>query len=133
MNYIQVQNQKIYLKQSYESQEQAFDDLLNRKASEVLQPIPNLSQYKSGLFPHFAVLEVTSVRDASRRVQDQDITESHSLSLVLTDGLSEIRAFEYSHWDFYVSLNSKVLLIPPIEVKSSVFLLSHKNIMLLTG
>ena len=133
MNYILVQNQKIWLKESYESQEQAFDQLLKRKISEVLRPIAELPAFKSGLFPNFAILEVVSVRDAGRRVQDQSINETHSLSLILTDGLTEIPAFEYTHWDFYVSIGSKVLLVPPIEVKLGVFLLSHKNIMLLTG
>ena len=130
MDYVTVNDKRILLKRKFNTEKDAYQALLFEDLAEVYAGCNDIKNDKN-IIEDYCVFEVVSIRDIGQK-KDKD-SKSHSyMLLVLCDGNSEVQAFEYSPWGLDINTGSRVMLIPPFEMRRKVLLLNSYNIMLLT-
>ena len=132
MNFIKIHNSLIPLKRPFATESEAYTSLLTANLSDLTSGSKALQDTSSGTITSTSLCEVLSSTDIGKR-QGDDPSSSHALLLLLTDGACEFQAFEYSSWDTPIPVGSRVLLLPPYEVRRKVLLLAACNILVLTS
>jgi RecQ mediated genome instability protein len=131
MDHVCINGAKIELKKLYDSENDAYKALLTQELASVYSGCEEFKELDDRVIESYAVTEVESVKDIGKRQGDPEST-SRAYMLVLSDGHTEVQAFEYNPWDFSLTNGCRVLLIPPFRIKRNVLLLNPSNILLLT-
>ena len=132
MDYLAIRGQRIRMKEGFDSQNEALLAVLSRPLEEIIPPNEELIGLNNGVLGFYAILEVVSIRDISKRVADLPGSQ-HTFLCELSDGSCRLQVLEYNHWDFTLTPSCRVLLIPPIRVHRGLYLVNPNNILLLTA
>lgn len=132
MDYLVIRGQKIKLKEKFNSQNEVLLAVLNRPLGEIIPPNEDLIGLNNGVLGFYAVLEVVSLKDISKRTHDPPGSQ-HTYLCELSDGSCRLQVLEYNHWDFTLTPSCRVLLIPPVQVHRGLYLVNPNNILLLTA
>ena len=116
MNILRIKDNIISLKKSFNSEEEAYYALLTETLSAIYEGSKELKEKSNGIFESICICEVLSIRDIGKRIGDEANCLS-ALLLLITDGTSEVQAFEYKKWDINIEVGSRILLLPPFKIK----------------
>ena len=132
MNSLKIHDNDIQLKKLYATEAEAYSALLTEDLASVSIGNKELEEKSDGQINSASICEVISLRDISKRLTDPP-SSSHAFLLLLTDGTTEVQAFEYTSWDFSLTPGSKILLIPPIQIRRKILLVNPNNIVVLAA